>query len=267
MELEVKNLSYSYRCFPVLDHLDFKLTGGNLVSVLGKNGAGKSTLFRCMLGFLKGYEGDIIINGINRKEMNEHQLAKHIAYIPQNHETAYAFSVKDMVLMGTTSTLKSFQNPGHAQQITAQEALSLLGIESLANRSFAHISGGEQQLVLIARAIAQQAKILIMDEPCSNLDYGNQIRVMETLCKLSQMGYLVIQSTHNPEHAYLYADQAMVLINRKIAALGTPGLVLTEPVLKEMYGIDIPLYQVGNDYNICIPKRMMEERHEYVEAV
>ena len=242
MGLVVENLTFSYRCFPVLKGVDFSVEAGNLVCMLGKNGAGKSTLFRCILGLLKGYQGKITVDGVDLRTLKEKDMARKIAYIPQNHDQAFAFSVLDMVMMGTTSSLQGFQNPGKEQREAAFDALKTMRIEAMAERSYAHLSGGEQQLVLIARAIAQQAGILIMDEPCANLDYGNQARVMEELKRLSREGYLIVQSTHSPDQAFLYADQAAVLSDGVIRAFGKPEEVLTEALLEAMYGIPVRLF-------------------------
>lgn len=254
MSLEVKDLSFSYKCWKVLDDVSFKVEYGNLVCVLGKNGAGKSTLFRCILGLLPGFSGDVLVCGSSIKSLKAHELARTIAYIPQIHHPSFSYSVLDMVLMGTTSQLKSFASPGKAQYDAALDALELMNISHLSGRNYAHISGGEQQLVLIARVIAQKAKILIMDEPCSNLDYGNQIMLMQEIKKLSKQGYLIVQSTHNPEQALLFADQVMVLVNRKVERFGPPDDVLDEELLSRVYGINVKLHQI-NDSNtrVCIP--------------
>ena len=137
-------------------------------------------------------------DGVDLRTLKEKELARKIAYIPQNHDQAFAFSVLDMVMMGTTSSLQGLKSPGREQREAAFDALKTMRIEAMAERSYAHLSGGEQQLVLIARAIAQQAGILIMDEPCANLDYGNQARVMEELKRLAGEGYLIVQSTQQP---------------------------------------------------------------------
>ena len=252
MGLVVENLTFSYRCFPVLKGVDFSVEAGNLVCMLGKNGAGKSTLFRCILGLLKGYQGKITVDGVDLRTLKEKDMARKIAYIPQNHDQAFAFSVLDMVMMGTTSSLQGFQNPGKEQREAAFDALKTMRIEAMAERSYAHLSGGEQQLVLIARAIAQQAGILI--------DYGNQARVMEELKRLSREGYLIVQSTHSPDQAFLYADQAAVLSDGGIRAFGKPEEVLTEALLEAMYGIPVRLFDAGDTgRKLCMPERVKGE--------
>lgn len=254
MELTIKKLEFGYHCFPVLKGIDFSLNKGELICVLGKNGAGKSTLFRCILGLLKGYQGDILIDGKNHQHYSERELAKKIAYIPQNHDTAFSFSVLDMVLMGTTASLPRFAGPGEKEKEKAINALKLLNMISLKDRSYGHISGGEQQLVLIARAIAQEAKILIMDEPCSSLDYGNQIRVMEALRNLAEKGYLIVQSTHNPEHVFYYAHKVMVMMDGRIKAFGLPEDVMTKELLEAVYDVSIEIIEdKESGKKMCMP--------------
>jgi iron complex transport system ATP-binding protein len=260
MQLKIEELSFGYRCFEVLKSVDLSADSGNLICVLGKNGAGKSTLFRCILGLLKGYKGRIMVDGTDVRELSTKELARKIAYIPQNHDPAFSFTVLDMVLMGTTSSMSVMASPGEKQKAAAYEAMETLGIRHMADRSYGHLSGGEQQLVLIARALAQEAGILVMDEPCANLDYGNQARVMEELKALAAQGYLIIQSTHSPDQAFLYADQAAVLMDGGIKAMGEPSLVLTEEVLKEMYGIPVRLFDTGEENRkLCMPGRIREE--------
>lgn len=231
--------------------------------ILGKNGAGKTTLFRCILSMLHNYEGQILIHDKNVKNCTIRELADSIAYIPQVHSAIYNFSVMDMVLMGTTAAMSTFGTPGKREYRNAQLALQMVHIEYLEHRTFGHISGGEQQMVLIARAIAQQAKILIMDEPCASLDYGNQIRIMEMAKSLAGQGYLILQSTHNPEHALLYADEVMVLDEGRISHYGEPNEVLTEKVLGHIYGIDISLCDTGWDHKkVCVPSQTNQMKGE-----
>ena len=255
MNLSVQSLCFSYDTTPLLKDIHFSLDTGQFVCVLGKNGAGKSTLFQCILNLQKKYTGQISLDGQNIKTLKEKELAKSIAYIPQIHKQSFAFSVFDTVLMGTAASLSPFSTPKETQKEIAMEALRLMGVEKYASRSFSHLSGGEQQMVLIARALAQKAPILIMDEPCSNLDYGNQIRLLKKLKQLSALGYLVLLSTHNPEHAFLFADKVLVLHNGNTMALGKPQEVLTASLLEEIYNIPIQLYTSSDiPQPVCIPQ-------------
>ena len=199
--------------------------------------SGKTTLFRCILGEQKRYTGTVTIDGANAKLLSARETAHRVAYIPQTHEGAFRFSVRDMVLMGTTHTLSPLSAPKAKQEAIAEAAMEKLGMQMIADRFFDTLSGGEQQLVLIARALAQQAKILLMDEPTSSLDYGNQIRVLSAVKQLSGDGYTVLLSTHNPQHALWYADRALALKDGRVAALGPVGEILTPALLQTLYGV------------------------------
>ena len=161
--LDIRDLRFSYGDRPVLQGVSLRLGVGELVFLLGANGAGKSTLFRCVLGLLPGYEGTVALRSGDTRRLSARALAREIAYIPQNHHPTFSYPVLDMVLMGTHHRLSPFSNPGPKEEAIALEALGQVGIRDLAQRDFQHLSGGEQQLVLIARALAQQARILLMD--------------------------------------------------------------------------------------------------------
>ena len=254
MSLSVQNLSFAYNCWKVLENVSFEAEPGNLICLLGSNGAGKSTLFRCILGMLPYKRGSIRVDGEEVLPLSYQERAKKIAYIPQSQTGVFNYSALDIVLMGTTSQLGRFSCPGRAQTEQARAALELLGIEHLENRNYAHLSGGEQQLVLIARAVAQQARTLIMDEPCSSLDYGNQVRVMERAQNLAKQGYLVLMSTHNPEQAFQFADRALVLLDKRIECFGVPKEVLNARLIERIYGIPVTVYELDGA-SVCIPRK------------
>jgi ABC-type cobalamin/Fe3+-siderophores transport system ATPase subunit len=243
VSIEVKNLSFGYGSHEVMRNVSFTAEEGKLLAVLGPNGAGKSTLFRCILGLLHGYHGSILLNGEDVRGMRPARLAKKIAYIPQTHHPAFQFSVADMVLMGTAHQVGMLRAPAEFEREQALAAMRQTGIEHLAKKSYLHLSGGEQQLVLIARALAQQAKVLLMDEPTSNLDYGNQQRVLERIRGLTKQGYTVVLSTHNPQHALHFADNILALFSSSVAAFGAPQEVLDEALLKKLYGVDVALIE------------------------
>lgn len=253
MSLQVEHLSFQYHCWKVLDDVSFRAENGNLVCLLGCNGAGKSTLFRCILSLLPYKKGKIFVDEAEVKLLTMRERAHKIAYIPQSQAGVFNYSALDMVLMGTTSQLSRFSNPGKEQIRQAVEALELLEIGNLKFRNYAHLSGGERQLVLIARAVAQKAKTIVMDEPCSSLDYGNQIRVMEQIKKLAKQGYLILMSTHNPEQAFLFADKVLVLQNKKIKCFGDPKQVLNAELIEQVYGIPVSIQEIDEIY-VCIPK-------------
>ena len=237
--ISIRNLTFAYRQTPVLKGVSFDLPEGGLTALLGCNGAGKTTLFRCMLGLLPGYKGTMLLDGKEMKTYFAQQLARKIASIPQSHYPAFNYSVRDMVLMGTTQQTGMFASPGKEQRRIADEAMDRIGILPLADRGFAQLSGGEKQLVLIARALAQQAKILFMDEPTSALDYGNQLRVMEQVRLLGQQGYTVILSTHTPQHALSFADRVLALHDGVLLRDGKPEDVMDPDLMKTLYGVDV----------------------------
>lgn len=252
--MSVQGLSFAYGEHEVLHNISFSVDYGEFLSVLGPNGVGKSTLFRCMLGLLTPSAGGAYVDGRAVADMSARQLAYAIAYIPQSHSPVFNFSVFDMVLMGTTAQTGSFASPGKRQRSLANKALRRLGIEHLSDRGYANLSGGERQLVLIARAIAQQAKVLVMDEPSASLDFGNRLRVMRTVRDLTRDGYAVIQSTHDPEQAYMYSDRILALHGGRVAAFGTPKETLNADLVSALYGVDVEVCSMREDaIRVCVP--------------
>ena len=256
--LEVKDLSFSYGGRRILDGVSLRAEKGQFVSVLGSNGVGKSTLFKCILGVLRDYSGSVTVDGRDTRGMSVRELAQKIAYIPQMSASAFNYSVEDIVLMGTTAGLSSLRSPGAAELCCAEEAMERVGIASLRNRCFHHLSGGEKQLTVIARALAQRADILLLDEPGSALDFGNQLRILSVAKSLAEEGFLVIQSTHDPERAYLFSDRMIALKDSTVFAQGTPAEVLTEENIRELYGVDTMLTSIHNDHvRVFTPRNVL----------
>ncbi len=238
MTLTADNLGYTFGGRTVLQELSFTVESGTFLSVLGPNGSGKTTLFRCLLGLLPDYTGRVLLDGRDIRTFSRRQMARKIAYIPQIHRPVFGYSVLDTVLMGAAHQIGSFSRPGRKHLACAWSALDRMGIRDLAERDFSRLSGGEQQLVLIARALAQQADILIMDEPTSALDYGNQFRVLEQVRTLADGGYGILMSTHDPQHALRYADRLLAVCHGSIAALGEPETILTGELIRQLYAIE-----------------------------
>ena len=247
MKLTVKELTYTYRGgHTALRNISFAARQGELLSVLGPNGAGKSTLFRCILGGLPDYGGAILLDGRDARTLDQRTLAAHIAYIPQIHRPTFGYSVLDTVLMGLTRQLSPFRSPSAQQEQQALATLEQLGVVHLTYRNFAELSGGEQQLVLIARALAQKAEVLMMDEPTSALDYGNQLRILQMVRRLAAQGYTVILSTHNPQHALTFATTLLALHGGTAAAWGRPAQVLTPELMETLYGVRAEFLQTAS---------------------
>ena len=244
--IRVSDLSFAYDSRQILRDVTFSVNKGDFLAVLGPNGVGKSTLFRCILGILKGYSGLITVNGRDIREMSRREMAGCMSYIPQNHGTAFAYSVLDTVLMGTTHEVGTFSSPKASQVRLAKDALKQVGIADLEERKFTQLSGGEQQMVMIARALSRQAKNLMMDEPTASLDYGNREKILTLLKNLTRSGYTVILSTHDPQHALSYSSSVLALHEGTVEAFGKTADVLTADLLRKLYGI--PAVIVDSDY-------------------
>ncbi len=254
MSIEVQNLSFSYGDRQVLHDISFSVGRGEFLSILGPNGVGKSTLFRCVLGLLSGYTGTVTIDGLDARTMSIREAAKHIAYIPQSSRPIFNYSVFDIILMGRTSGLSTFRSPGKRDREKCEWAMEKVGISHLAQRCFHRLSGGEQQLVLIARALVQDAPCLMLDEPTANLDFGNQLLVLERARELAREGYTVIQTTHHPEQSYQYSDRILAIQDGRVYTEGTPGEVLNARTMKALYGVDVEVVSLhGDRARICIP--------------
>ena len=259
MNIKIENLSFSYGQKVILNDINFSAEKGEFISVLGPNGAGKSTLFKCILGLLQGYSGNILIDDTNAKDFSVREASKHIAYIPQSSHSVFQYNVCDIVMMGRTGKFSVFGGPSKADEDISLNALIRVGIGHLKGHQFHKLSGGERQLVLIARALAQDAPILLLDEPTANLDFGNQMHVLKVASKLAKEGYTVIQTTHNPEQSYLFSDRIIALKQGSIIADGKPSDVLTEKLMKQLYDTEtnvVSLY--GDSVRVCVPEEFIK---------
>ena len=258
MSVEVKGLSFSYGSRQVLHDVSFSAGEGEFLSILGSNGVGKSTLFRCILGLLSGYLGEVLINGLDIRRLSVKQMAKLVAYIPQQCSPTFNYSVEDVVLMGTTAGLGTLGTPKARELERVQWALEKIGIGHLRKRCFHHISGGERQLAVIARALVQNAPVLMLDEPTASLDFGNQILVLSQIKALSEEGYTVIQTTHDPEHSYMFSDRVLTLKDGGVLAQGSPKQVLNRETVSSIYGIDVEISSLFDDrVRVCTPKELI----------
>lgn len=254
MSIDIRHLSFSYGRHEVLHDIDISIPDATLVNVLGPNGVGKSTLFRCILGLNPRYTGEIIVNGKDMRTLSIRQRAREISYIPQSHAPVYDYEVLDVVLMSTGTDLGMLRSPGQRHVERAYGALERIGIEHLAHRTYTQISGGEQQLVLIARALAQNARTIIMDEPTSALDYGNTVRVLSCVRQLAREGLSIVQSTHQPDQAFLYSDKTLVINDGRVFAYGDPKEVITKELVSAIYGVDVEVNSLyGDKVRVCVP--------------
>jgi iron complex transport system ATP-binding protein len=177
--LEVSTLAFGFPGRTVGRDVSFSLRGGEVMCVLGPNGGGKTTLFRTLLGLLQKHAGSIVLGGVPVEKLSRSEIARRTGYVPQEHAGYFAFTVREFVLMGRTAHLGAFSVPARKDREVAQRALESLGISGLSERPITGISGGERQLALVARALAQEPRLLLLDEPTAGLDFGNQVRVLE----------------------------------------------------------------------------------------
>lgn len=255
--VKIDNLSFAYPLKHVLKSVSFTLEEGKSIALLGRNGCGKSTLLKLMLALLSPDAGTITVNGKDLYAMKDKERASYIAYIPQYSADTFPSKVIDSIVMGKAASLSLFEKPSKKDYEEAERVLDYLGIENLKSRSTEKLSGGERQLVLIARALMQKAKILLLDEPTASLDYSNQIMVMETVNKLTKEGYSALFSTHNPEQALMYADSILILDDGVSEFVDNPESLLYSSRLSELYGRELYLSVIDTGSNrriVCLPK-------------
>ncbi len=253
--LEINDLSFGYRKNTVIDNISFTLDSAGVTALLGANGSGKTTLLKLLLGILKPKKGTILLNGKPVSEYHPVDLASTVAYVAQAHHCVFPYTVRQIVMMGREARHGYFGKTGQHDRDAAMTALERMGIADLTERIYSELSGGERQLVLIARALAQQPKLLIMDEPVSGLDYGNQMRLLEETAKLAEEGLMIIKSTHYPDHALMVADNVIMLHDGKIYAKGEPEHVIIEESMYKLYKTRVNLVKHGEQTWLC-PQRL-----------
>lgn len=235
--IELRGLSFAYEpSKPVLHDVSFTAWQGEIVNILGPNGCGKSTLLRAILGFLPVARGRIFIDGCDIRGISKQQLARFLAYVPQNHHGAFQYSAFDVVLMGRTAAGPWYRMSGEDYE-AARAAMEKTMTLAHADKSYLQLSGGERQLVLIARALAQGADFCIMDEPVTGLDYGNQFRLLDTIRDLAAGGLSFILTTHHPEHAIFLGGRALLFKEGRLIADGTPENVITSSCICGLYNM------------------------------
>ena len=254
--LEVKSLAFSYGNRPVFENVSFSLKKGEIMCILGPNGAGKSTLIKCIAGILKPDNGSVFIQGEDTVSLGVRGIARSIGYVPQQNEVVFPFTVLDFVVMGRAPHLSMFASPGTEDIKLAKESLATVGISDLAERPVAKLSGGQSQMVLIARALVQKPALLLLDEPTSHLDFGNQILVLETVQKLASLGMSIVMNTHMPDHAFLLGDRAAALSGGRLVAVGKVETVVTSKMMSSVYGVNVAIREIEDmKRKVCLPLR------------
>ena len=235
--LDLQGLSTGHGRRVVSESVDLSIAAGEVLCLLGPNGCGKTTLFRTVLGLLPPLAGRVLVEGQPVQHWPRAEFARRVGYVPQAQAGVFAFEALDMVLMGRAARLPLLARPCGADRAMALACMERLQIAHLAARRYTELSGGERQLVLIARALAQEPALLVMDEPTASLDFGNQIRVLEQIEALSAQGMAMLLSTHQPEHGLRVASRIALLGHGRLLGVGEPRAVATPAALAELYGV------------------------------
>ena len=251
--LEVRALSFGFPGRTIGRDVSFSLAAGESMCVLGPNGGGKTTLFRTILGLLPVKSGEVRLNERPLHLLDRAEIARAAGYVPQGHSAYFAFTLLEFVLMGRSARVGAFSSPGRADRAVAERALESLGIAALADKPVTEVSGGERQLALVARALAQEPKLLVMDEPTASLDFGNQVRVLERILALAATGIAILFSSHDPDHAFLGAQRALLLGEGRVLELGTPKDVVRSDTLRRLYGVPVEVIETQDERRVCLP--------------
>ena len=251
--IDVRNVTFGYNGKPVFRDIHLSVVQGEVFCLLGPNGCGKTTLLDCILGLLTPQKGKIMVQGENLSSCASSHIPKSMAYVPQNHESTFPYSATDMVLMGRAAHIPFFSTPRPEDLRIARQSLDRVGMADMAERPYTLLSGGERQLVIIARALAQKTPVIIMDEPTAHLDFRHEFIVLETIMNLVRSQNLaVIMATHFPNHAFYFESREIptrvaLLHKGNFLAIGRPREVLTSDTIRTVYGIDSNIVSFDNN--------------------
>ena len=263
MTLEAIGLTCGYGRDVIIGNISLKVETGDIVCLLGPNGAGKTTFFRTMLGFITPLGGSVRIDGKDISRFKASERAKRIAYVPQAGTIPFPFTVEEVVTMGRNAHSAGLRRPSSRDRAKALECMEELGIAHLGGKMYTRISGGERQMALIARALAQETSFLVMDEPTSNLDFGNQVRILEHLEVLRQKGLGIVMTTHSPDQALLCGTKAVAFNNGTKAVHGRPDRIITAPLMQKLYGVDVLIRGMDTgqgEISVCVPRLSYGQR-------
>lgn len=234
--IEIRDITFAYGQEDTLRGVTASLAAGRLHALFGPNGSGKSTLLRCLAGLLRYQVGSVQVLGREVAALSPRELARLVAYVPQEHRLSFPFTVREVVLMGRTPHLGGFAGPSRADKAAAARALATAQIEEIAEKPYTELSGGQRQLVLLARALCQDAPVLVLDEPTSALDFKNQMLVWQVLGHLREEGRTVVACTHDPNHVSWFCDEAAILRQGRLLRQGPVEQVMDNRTLSLLYG-------------------------------
>ena len=252
--LSIRNLTLGYGKKTIVKDISFNVEKGRIVTLLGANGEGKSTLIKAVCRLKKTRGGTLSVNGKDLNRMSHRERASHISYVPQSHKPGLPISVLDMVVLGRQYCRGMFAEPSREDYKKAEEVLQRLSLTDRGEDLFTSLSGGEQRLVLIARALVQPAKYIILDEPVANLDLGNQIRVLKVIEELAREGMGVLISSHFPQHSLWLGARTVILHKGRVLAYGDADAVINGETLSQIYGTPISVARDEQGMAYCRPR-------------
>lgn len=260
--IDFEHVGFSYsRGRTILEDVSFGLDRGECVCLLGPNGAGKTTLLKCLLAHLRPQRGRVTLDGRDLRQIPARERARHIAYVAQAAQLAFPYSVEEVILMGRIAHMRLGAAPSRQDHRLAGDVMERLGISEMAGKNFQTLSGGERQMALFGRALAQQAEYLILDEPTAALDFSNQVRVLGTIRRLAREGYGILMTTHFPDHAFLACSRAVLLRDGHVLADGPPEKAVTSESLTRLYHVPVCVTEAvlkGTDtktvQQVCVPR-------------
>ena len=251
--VDVRNASFSYGALKIFEELSFSVSKGEIFCLLGPNGCGKTTLLDCILGFHRLQSGSITIQGKEIGRFRPGRIARSLAYVPQRHERTFPYTVREIVTMGRAAYLGIFETPSQEDRNIADQALATIGIEHLRDRPYTQLSGGETQLVMIARALVQEAPVVVLDEPTAHLDFRYELVIMEIITRVvKENGLSIIMATHFPNHAFYFQNSGITTVtallhDKMFLAKGPPETIITEESLKKLYGVTARVVSVEGE--------------------
>ncbi len=261
MSLAVEHLSAGYDKVPVLENISLSVEQGNICALMGRNGSGKTTMLRCINAILKPFQGRVVAQGKEIGHLSRVEIARLISLVPQGIQTAFSFSCLEMILMGSATRIRAWSAPSRKEIQRALEILGEVGIQALAQRPFNQLSGGERQLVMLSRALFQDAPIMLLDEPNSHLDFSNQHRMMALMREMvKKRGLAALITLHDPNLALYYCDRIVMLKDGRIVAHGPAGEVMEDHILRQVLGENIQTDRTIGGLQVVTPRTAMTQR-------
>ena len=255
--VRVRDATFRYGQREILSQVSLDVHRGEIVSVLGPNGCGKTTLLRCIAGALPLDGGSIAIGDLDVHALAPPARARRIGFLFQDHTPSFPFTAGDVVLMGRAPHLGFLGFPGHRDAALADAALDRFGLLHVKDRPYTRLSGGERQLVLLARIVAQKPDVILLDEPTAHLDVRNQVSTLRMVRSLAADGMAMIMTTHDPNHALWFGGRAALMKSGRLVAVGAARDVMTESALTSVYGVDVAVLtqrsRTGGDRVVCSP--------------